>query len=261
LRVQDIFDEKHLFIYEDELATKARATIRDFGLRILPVIDEHKRLLGMVSRQNVMTISSSLSLIRVKGIMQESEYVATVEGDAFSTMKEMIKFDEWNVPVVNSLQDKTYRGVLGFENFIDAIIKTSPEKLAKPVSEIMSKKVISCSPDDEVDNVWRLMQNSSLAGCPVAKNNKIVGIITEKDLLASGETWPTFESSKGRFRDSPKISSIMTTLVTTVNPSVKAIRVAKAMVSKDIGRIPVVDEEKRLVGIVDREAIVKLIVK
>ena len=53
----------------------------------------------------------------------------------------------------------------------------------------------------------------------------------------------------------------MTTLVTTVNPSVRAIRVAKVMVSKDVGRIPVVDEEKRLVGIVDREAIVKLIVK
>lgn len=261
MRVQDIADEKHQSIYGDELATKARATIRDFGLRILPVINEQKRLLGIVSRRDVMIVSSSVSLITVKGIMREPKYTAAIESEVFSTAKEMIRIDEWNVPIVNSVQDKTYRGVLGLENFIDAIIKTSPEKLAKPVSEIMLENVTTCSPDEEVDNVWRLMQNHSLVGMPVVKNNKLVGIVTEKDLLGSGETLPTFESSKGRFRTSSRISSIMKTQVIAVEPSAKAIRVAKVMVAKDIGRVPVVDKEKRLVGIVDRKDIVRLIVK
>ncbi|MEM3622318.1 MAG: CBS domain-containing protein [Candidatus Bathyarchaeia archaeon] len=261
LRVKEIMNEKHPSIYEDELATKARAIIRDFSLRILPVIDKTKRLIGIVSRGDIMTISSSVSPIRVKGIMRNPKHTATIEDDATSTVKEMIRLDEWNIPVINSTQDRNFKGVFGLENFIEAIIKTSPEKLASTVEEVMSKNVVACSPEDDVDNIWRLMQTKSLGGVPVVKDNRLVGIVTQKDLIQSGALLPTFESKKGRFRGSSKISSIMNTQVIAVEPSIRAIRVAKIMVSKDIGRVPVVDKDSRLIGIVDREDIAKIIVK
>ena len=261
LRVKEITNQKHPFIYEDELATKARAIIRDLSLRILPVTDGNKKVLGTVSRGNVMTISSSVSPIRVKGIMANPKHIAAIDDEAASTVKEMIRLDEWYIPVVNSHQDKIYMGVLGLENFIEASIKTTSEKLAKPVSEIMSKNVEACSPEDEVDNIWRLMQTKSVAGMPVVKKDRLVGIVTQKDLLESGAMLPTFESAKGRFRASSKISSIMKTEVIAVKPSAKVSEVAKIMVSKNIGRIPVKDEKGRLIGIVDREDIVRLLVK
>lgn len=261
LRVKEITNQKHPFIYEDELATKARAIIRDFALRILPVVDGNKKVLGIVSRGDIMAISSSVSPIRVKGIMTNPKHVAALEDDVFSVIKEMIRLDEWYIPVVNSPQDETYKGVLGLENFIEASIKTSSEKLAKPVSEIMSKNVEACSPEDEVDNIWRLMQTKSFAGLPVVKKDRLVGIVTQKDLLESGAMLPTFESAKGRFRDSSKISSIMRTEVIAVESSTKVSEVAKIMVSKNIGRIPVKDEKGRLIGIVDREDVVRLLVK
>jgi len=261
LRVKEILDRKHPFIYEDELATKARAVIRDFALRILPAVDENKKLSGVVSRGNIMAISSSVSLIRVRGIMTTPKHIAAMEDNTASTVKEMIRLDEWYVPVVNSAQDKTYRGVIGLENFIEASLKTDPNKLSKPVSEVMSKKVVACSPDDEVDNVWRLMQNQSFAGLPVVKKDKLVGIITQKDLLESGAMLPTFESKKGRFRASSKISAIMKTTVMTVKPSAKISEAAKLIISKNIGRIPVKDSKGRLIGIVDREDVAKLLAK
>jgi len=261
LRVKEITNEKHPFIYGDELATRARAIIRDFALRTLPVTDENKKLLGVVSRGNVMAISSSVSPIRVRGIMSNPRHIAAIDDDAASTVKEMTRLDEWYTPVVNSAQDKTYRGVLGLENFIEAILKTSSEKLSKTVSEIMSKNVVACSPENDVDNIWRLMQTKSLAGLPVVKKDRLVGVVTQKDLLESGAVLPTFESAKGRFRASSKISSIMKTEVIAVEPSTKVSEVAKIMVSKNIGRVPVKDEKGRLVGIVDREDVVRLIVK
>jgi predicted transcriptional regulator len=169
----------------------------------------------------------------------------------------MIRHDEWYAPVVVSEQDKTYVGVMGLENFIEPAIKTNPEKLLKEVSEIMTEKVVACSPDDEVDNIWRLMQTRSFSGCPVVKNNKIVGMITQKDFLDSGAIKPTFESAKGRFRSSSKITSIMKTEVLAVKPNTKLIKVAKAMVSKNIGRVLVKDENGKLIGIVDREDIAR----
>jgi CBS domain-containing protein len=261
LRVKEILNEKHPFIYDDELATKARALIRDFSLRILPVTSRERKLLGIVSRGAVMSISSSVSPIKVRGIMTKPRHVATLEDEVFQTVREMLSVDEWCIPVVNSKAESILKGVFGLENFLESIIKTSPEKLAKPVSDLMSKNPLTCSPDDEVDNVWRLMQNKSLAGLPMVAKNKLVGIVTQKDLLESGALMPTFESHKGRHKASTKISVVMKTNVIAVKPSVKAIRVAKVMVSKDIGRVPVVDEDGKLIGIVDREDIVRLIIK
>jgi CBS domain-containing protein len=192
-------------------------------------------------------------------MMADPKITALADDDANETVRKMIKLDEWQIPVVNSVQEKAYVGVLGLENYIDATIKTSPEKLSKDVSELMSRNVVTCSPEDEVDNIWRLMQTRSLGGLPVVKKDKLVGIVTERDFLEKGAILPTFEAKKGRFTAPSKVSSIMRTGIVTVEPSVKAIRVAKIMVSKDIGRVPVVDEEGKLIGIVDREDIARLI--
>jgi CBS domain-containing protein len=261
LRVKEIMDEKHPSIYEDELATKARAIIRDFNLRILPVIDENRKLVGKVSRRDVMAISSSVSPILVKGIMTDAKHVAAADDDVVSTVKAMLKVDVWYAPVTVSSQDRTYDGVFGLESFVKFLIETSPEKFVKDVSEIMTRDVVTCSPEDEVDDIWRLMQKTRFAGLPVVKGGRLVGIVTHKDLLESGSKLPTFESGKGRFRASSRISSVMKTQVIAVEPATKVIRVAKVMVSKDIGRVPVVDRNGKLVGIVDREDIVRLAVK
>ena len=261
LRVKEIMDGKHPFIHKHELATKARAIIRDFGLRILPVTDENRKLLGKVSRRDVMAVSSSVSPIRVEGIMTPPKHVAALEDDAASTVGEMLRADAWYAPVVTSAEDRTYRGVLGLENFIEPLIKTNPEKLLKEVSEVMTTNVLACSPDDEVDNIWRLMREKRFAGLPVVKNDKLVGIVTQKNLLESGAMLPTFESAKGRFRASSKVSSIMKTEVMAVRPSTKVSDVARIMISKDIGRVPVKDDGGRLVGIVDREDVARLLIK
>ena len=258
--VQEIMDERHPFIFKDELATKARAMIRDFALRILPVVDEDRELQGAVSRTNVMAISSSVSPLRVKGIMSAPKHIATVEDDATSTVREMVRLDEWYLPITSSPQDKTYRGVLGLENFIAASLKLNPKKLSKPVSDVMSKNVVVCDPDQEVDNIWRLMQTRSFAGLPVVRKDKPVGIVTQKDLLESGAELPVFESKKGRFRTSSKISSIMKTTVVTVKPSTKISEAAEIMVSRNIGRIPVTDHKGKLIGIIDREDVAKQLV-
>ena len=257
--VKEIMNDKHLFIFEDELATKARATVRDFTLRILPVTDGNRKLLGKVSRRDIMTISSSVSPLRVKGIMTPAKHVATIDDDATSTAKAMLKVDVWQAPVTTSTQDKTYRGVVGLENFIETEIRLHPEKLVKEVSDVMTKEVCTCSPEDEIDNVWRFMKEKRFSGLPVVNKGKLVGMITHKDFLESGAIMPTLEATKGRFQNPPKISAIMKTNLVTVGPDEKMIRVAKVLISKDVGSIPVKDKNGKLVGIVDREDVARLL--
>jgi len=250
-------DRSYTQLYEDELATKARATLRSRGLRILPVVDERKRLVGMISRGDVMVISSSVSPIRVKGVMSTPKFVATIDMDAFHAGREMIRLDEWYIPVVKSSQDYTYMGVVGLENLIEAFLKRDIAKLSKVLSEFMSTELVTCSPGDEVDNVWRLMQNRSFAGLPVVDRGRVVGMVTQKDLLDSGVIFPVFEAKRGRFKAPSKISSVMKTLVISLPSTATIKEAARLMIEKNIGRMPVVDKEGKIIGIVDREDVVK----
>jgi CBS-domain-containing membrane protein len=257
--VKDIMLSGYPTLFEDELATKARAVIREKGIRVLPVIDEKRRLLGTVSRNDVMTITSSVSPIRVKGIMSQPNCIATVDTEALKAVREMLQRDCWYAPVVDSALGNVYVGMLGLENFIDVVIKKESPRLMKTVYEVMSTNVVTCSPEDEIDNIWRLIQQKSLRGLPVVEKNKVLGIITEKDLLESGAYFPTFESKKGRFKSPAKISSVMKTPVASLKKTATVKDAAKIMLKRNLGRLPVVDEKGTLIGIIDREDIVKVL--
>ncbi len=257
MRVQEIMDPSHPSLYADELATKARAVLRSREIRTLPVLDERKRLVGMISRGDVMAITSSISPIRAGGIMSKPRFVAIRDMDALHAVREMIRLDEWYIPVVKSSQDYTYMGVLGLENIISTFLERDISKLKYPLSKIMSTEVVTCSPEDEVDNIWRLMQERSFAGLPVVRRGKLIGIVTQKNLLDSGVILPVFEAKRGRFKAPPKISSVIKAPVFSLEPAAKAKEAAELMLKKNIGRVPIVDRKGRLVGIVDREDIVR----
>jgi len=254
-------DRTHPFLYPDEQATKARAVLRDRGLRVLPVVDERKRLIGMISRGDVMAITSSVSLIRVKGIMSALKFVATADTNAAQAAREMIRLDEWYVPVVKSSQDSTYVGMLGLEHLMQVFLEKNKTKASAPLSSVMTPQPFACSPEDEVDNVWRMMQKRSFAACPVVSKGKLVGIITQKNLLDSGAVSPAFEAEKGRFKSPSRIQSVMKTPVVSLKPTDTVKDAAQLMLKRNIGRVPIADEKRRLVGIVDREDVVKALIK
>jgi CBS domain-containing protein len=234
--------------------------LRGEGLRIVPIIDEQKRLVGVVSRTDVMAITSSVSPLKVKSIMDEPKFTAPVEMNTLDALKEMVRADEWSVPVTKSSQDLSYVGMLDMAIFIRNFLKKDSQKLSYPLSKIMSTHLVTCHPEDEIDNVWRNIHEKSLAGCPVVKGENLVGIVTLQDMLSSGKSFPAFESKKGRFRSPSKVSSIMNTSLIALKSTTTVREAAELMIEKNIGRIPIVDEKNNLVGIVDREDIAKLII-
>jgi len=260
LLVKKLMNHSYPSFYADELATKARAVLRDRDLRVLPIIDEKKRLVGTLSRRNIMTLTSSISPIRAKGIMTPPHFVTTMNMDALQALKEMNRLDKWYIAVVKTSQDKTYMGMLGLENFITAFLKKDSPKLSALIFEIMSTKIVACSPEDEIDNVWRGMQERKFSGCPVVRKKRLVGIVTQADMLDSGSFFPAFEAKKGRFKKSSKISSVMKTSVFSLKPTTTLREAAELLLKKNVGRLPVVDEKGELIGIVDREDIVRSLV-
>jgi CBS domain-containing protein len=105
------------------------------------------------------------------------------------------------------------------------------------------------------------MKERSFAGCPVVTKGKVVGVMTQQNLLEKGTILPKLEAKKGRFKSRSTISNVMKTLVFSLRPDSTVEDAAKLMLEKNIGRVPITDTKGQLVGIVDREDILKALIK
>ena len=51
------------------------------------------------------------------------------------------------------------------------------------VSDIMTKDVVACKPSDPIESVVKLMSEKDISGVPVVDGDKLVGVVTEADIL------------------------------------------------------------------------------
>lgn len=142
------------------------------------------------------------------------------------------------------------------------------------VQEIMTTEVITVDPDTSVKEAANIMSKNNISGLPVIKENKLVGIITENDLIIKDkklhfpeyinvlggiiylESYKKFKEEFKKFV-AIKVKELMTEDVITAKPETNIKDVANIMYQKDINRIPVEDDTGKLIGIVTRGNIVK----
>lgn len=133
------------------------------------------------------------------------------------------------------------------------------------VSEVMRREVVTVHPDSPVTEVVQLLLDKDFTAVPVVDDdNKVVGMVSDSDLLQRGgikvtlslkrAADPEFVQELHRQLKDPdrKVAEVMTPEVVTVFPDVVLGKAAKLMVEKHLKRLPVVDKEGKLVGILGR---------
>lgn len=140
-----------------------------------------------------------------------------------------------------------------------------------------SSLLITTSPDSSVDEALELLVTHRVSGLPVVDGNNVcVGIVSDFDLLAletfgktqrpketlfpeTDQTWKAFNHvkqvlSKGTGK---KVSDVMTAKPIVVRPETSVDDATSILLTKKIRRLPVVDNEGRLLGAISRRDIVK----
>ncbi|HTY55892.1 MAG TPA: DUF190 domain-containing protein [Candidatus Binataceae bacterium] len=150
---------------------------------------------------------------------------------------------------------------------VDVVQSGAPSKEGLPdvkVSEVMTREVASVHPDSTIAQVIEILLNKDFTALPVVdETNKVVGMISDSDLLTRGGMSVTISLKKAtdpefvsQLHDSlmgtRQVSEVMTHEVVTVAPDLIIGSAAKIMVDKRVKRLPVVDAEGKLVGILGR---------
>jgi CBS domain-containing protein len=142
------------------------------------------------------------------------------------------------------------------------------------VADIMTRKVISVTPETTIAEAARLMLRHRISGLPVVgERGEVVGIVTGGDLLRRAETgterrhprWLEFLITPGRLAEeyaqanARKVGEAMSADVVTVAPPDSLADVVGLMERHHVKRLPVI-EDGRLVGIVGRANLVRALV-
>jgi CBS domain-containing protein len=111
------------------------------------------------------------------------------------------------------------------------------------VSEAMTREVRVANPDQSIREVARIMAEIDAGVMPVGDNDRLVGMITDRDIAirAVGE---------GKGPDTPVREVMSTEQVLYCYEDEDLDHVAKNMSEQQVRRLPVVSRDKRLVGIV-----------
>lgn len=154
------------------------------------------------------------------------------------------------------------------------------------VKEAMTKDVVHFSIEDGIVKVLETFSEKRISGAPVLKDGEVIGMITDVDIIANLDIYtprihftssPDFLlilaglKSDGRDKDEIekeievmkkfKVKDFMTKRVFTINQNETITKAARIMHEKEITRIPVLDDEKNLAGIIARQDIIKALTK
>ena len=109
--------------------------------------------------------------------------------------------------------------------------------------DTMTRTPVVVGPNMNVDSAVKLMLKARVGSLLVQENNILKGIVTEKDLVQK----IILENLNPK---KTKISSIMSTIVVTVSPNVEIMEAVKLMTKYHVRRLPVVDRNGKLLGLV-----------
>jgi len=119
------------------------------------------------------------------------------------------------------------------------------------VSDWMTKKVFTVSPDDYLSDAITIMKEKGIKHVPVVKGDKLRGILSDRDIK---EYSPSKATSLDIYElhyilANTRIKEVMRTKVTTIPPDAPVEEAAMVMLDGNIGALPVIDDG-RLSGII-----------
>jgi len=110
------------------------------------------------------------------------------------------------------------------------------------ISQVMTTDVVTFSPETSMLEALDVIKQHRISGAPVTLDDKLIGIISTEDLIRA--------LRDGRIDRS--VSTYMTKDLITVKAMDKVVEALKIFAKTNVGRLPVVDENNKLVGLLTK---------
>ena len=120
--------------------------------------------------------------------------------------------------------------------------KSFSEKARKRCSEIMTRNVTTANRETSLRDAAVLLRDGDMGSVPVVENGKLVGIVTDRDIVIRAV-------AEGK-ESSTEVGEAMTKEVFSVKENDFVFEAIRLMGDKQVRRVPIVNEENEIVGII-----------
>jgi CBS domain-containing protein len=111
------------------------------------------------------------------------------------------------------------------------------------VREAMHKGVEWVAPDTPVTELAKLMRTRDIGAVPIGENDRLIGMVTDRDIVCKGLARDGFDAQRATARD------VMTPGIHCCREDDDLAKAVKHMESLNVRRLPVINKSKRMVGI------------
>ena len=115
--------------------------------------------------------------------------------------------------------------------------------MAKKISELMTPNPCAIDADKPVSYAARMLKDEDVGLAPIVDGDRLVGTLTDRDIV-------TRVVAEGKDPQSVTVREVASTDVVTVDPEQDLNEALRLMASNQVRRLPVVEEDGRLVGVV-----------
>jgi CBS domain-containing protein len=115
--------------------------------------------------------------------------------------------------------------------------------MGKNISEVMTSKVCSIDADKPVAYAAKMMRDEDVGLAPIVEGKRLVGTLTDRDIAIR-------VVAEGRDPQTTFVRDVASTDLVTVDPEQDFDEALRLMAQHQVRRLPVVEEDGRLVGVV-----------
>jgi CBS domain-containing protein len=149
MKIREIMNKDVRSVWPDTSIAEVAKLFAETGFHGAPVVDSENRLIGIVTESDVLNVTKT-------------------------------KYVRYNLvyPSIHQFGMEFKEGVA-----YEEILKAFDEVKHIPVSQIMTKKVVTACPDDLVEDIAPMMVQKKINRIPIVEKGKVVGIVTRGDIM------------------------------------------------------------------------------
>ncbi len=115
--------------------------------------------------------------------------------------------------------------------------------MGKGIREVMTSNLCSIDAEKPVAYAAKMMRDEDVGLAPIVEGDRLVGTLTDRDIAIR-------VVAEGRDPESTKVRDVASTDLVTIDPQQDLDEALRLMAQHQVRRIPVVEEDGRLVGVV-----------
>lgn len=248
LKVRDLMSTEVATVGPEQTMAFAAMLMADEGLSSLVVVDNGS-VVGIITEKNFLerVVAKGRSAVDIKVREVMSSPVISVRPE-MTVLEAGQVVEERHVKRLPVIEDNKLVGIVTQTDLIRVLTSYG---MWRGVEEIMTRDVATIQRDSSVADAAALMASRGISGIVVAQDKKIVGVLTERDLLKR-------VIAAGKDPANVTVGEVMTTPVAKIPPYYSVFSASRIMEKGHIRRL-VVEDNKWLCGVVTQTDIFRAV--